>query len=109
LSISEARGQRLVITENFGNVLGDVLVKRDGSVHVMRSSEAFRPEWIKRFVAADLKCVCDDSPKSKCPVTVLSPTHIRIKHFFYSVDLQTIEVKPGVQPAEMFDETKAVK
>ena len=104
LSLSETNGMRLIVTENFGSVLADVLVRRDGTVRVMRSSPAFRPAWIERYVAADLKCIFGDAPEEKCPGQMLSPTHFVIKHFWYSLDLQIVEIKPGVQPAEMFEE-----
>ena len=44
LASSATGGKRLIVTENFGSVLADVLVKPDGSVQVMRSSRAFKPE-----------------------------------------------------------------
>src|SRR5688572_14281631 len=55
LSVSATGGKRLIIMENFGSVLADVLVKPDGAVHVMRSSPAFRRKWIERHVVADLQ------------------------------------------------------
>src|SRR5262245_58539126 len=75
LSLSQARGKRLILTENFGNVLADVLVKPDGAVHVMRSSTALHPSWIQRYVAADMQCVFDSRPNTKCRVTELSAKH----------------------------------
>lgn len=109
LSMSRTGGKRLLVTENFGNVLADVLVKPDGSIHVMRSSAAFRPAWIKRFVAADLECVFGNSVGRKCNVETLSPTHFVVKRFWYSLDLRILETRPGPQPVEMFDATKAVQ
>ena len=106
LAISASGGHRLIVTENFGNVLADVLVKRDGTVVVMRSSRAFKPEWIKRFVAADLQCIFGDAPRADCPGRQLSPTHFVIERRQYKLDLQTVEVKPGPQPAALFDETQ---
>jgi len=103
-SLSEQGGMRLIVMENFGSVLADVLVKRDGSVHVMRSSAAFRPAWIGRYMAADLKCIFGGVPESGCPVQALSPTHFVVKRFWYSLDLHTVDVKPGPQPAAMFEE-----
>lgn len=102
-SLSEKGGMRLIVMENFGSVLADVLVKRDGSVHVMRSSAAFRPAWVERYMAADLKCIFGDAPESTCPGQMISPTHFIIKRFWYSLDLQIVEVKPGPQPAAMFE------
>jgi hypothetical protein len=107
LSLSEKRGKRLIIMENFGSVLADVLVKPDGAIHVMRSSAAFPPQWIRRFVAADLQCITRGTPEKKCRVEVLSPTHMIVKRFWYSLDLHTLEIKAGEQPARMFDETQA--
>jgi len=105
LSLSESRGKRLIVTENFGNVLADVLVKSDGTIHVMRSSPAFRESWIRRYVAADLRCVFDKTPNGKCAVTELSSKHLVIKRWLYSLDLQILDIKPGPQPPGMFDET----
>jgi hypothetical protein len=102
-SLSEKGGMRLIVMENFGSVLADVLVKPDGSVHVMRSSAAFRPAWIERYMAADLKCIFGDTPESTCPGQMISPTHFVIKRFWYSLDLQIVDVKPGPQPAAMFE------
>jgi hypothetical protein len=105
LALSESRGKRLIVTENFGNVMADVLMKPDGSIHIMRSSPAFRPAWIRRYVAADLECVFGDPAKRKCRVTELSSKHFLIKRWLYSLDLQILDVKPGPQPPQMFDET----
>ncbi len=104
LATSPSGGQRLIVTENFGSVLADVLVKRDGTVVVMRSSRAFKPEWIRRFVAVDLQCVFGDAPRVDCPGRRLSPTHFVIERRRYKLDLQIVETKPGPQPAELFDE-----
>ena len=107
LSLSASGGKRLLLTENFGNVLADVLVKPDHSIHVMRSSAAFRPAWIKRFIASDLECIFGNETRQTCHVETLSPTHFVVKRFWYTLDLRIIEVKPGPQPSTMFDETKA--
>ena len=109
LSLSETGGMRLIVTENFGSVMADVLVRRDGTVRVMRSSPAFRPAWIERFMAADLKCIFGDAPEKQCPGQMLSPTHFVIERRWYKLDLQIVETKPGPQRAELFDETKAEK
>ena len=103
LSMSETGGMRLIVLENFGNVLADVLVQYDGTVHVMRSSPAFRPAWIEHYMAADLKCLFGRNPEPGCPSQVLSPTHFTVKRFWYSLDLHTVEVKPGMQPQAMFE------
>ena len=109
LSISAAKGKRLIITENFGGVLADVLIQPDGTVHVMRSSRAFKPKWIRRYIAADVECLFGNNPKADCPGEMLSPNHFVIKRRWYKLDLQIVETKPGPQPATMFDESKAEK
>jgi len=109
LSISAAEGKRLIVTENFGGVLADVLIKPDGTVHVMRSSRAFKPKWIRRYIAADVECLFGNNPKADCRGEMLSPTHFVVKRRWYKLDLQIVETKPGPQPATMFDESKAEK
>ncbi|HZL12564.1 MAG TPA: hypothetical protein VFC85_00335, partial [Verrucomicrobiae bacterium] len=51
LALGKTKGERLIITENFGAVLADVLVKPNGKIFVMRSSPLFRAEWVQRYVA----------------------------------------------------------
>ncbi len=109
LSISATGGKRLIITENFGGVLADVLIKPDGTVHVMRSSRAFKPKWIRRYIAADVECLFGNGAKTDCPGQVLSTTHFLIERRWYKLDLQIVETKPGPQPPAMFDESKAEK
>ena len=106
LALSKTGGKRLIITENFGAVLADVLAKPDGKIFVMRSSRLFRPEWIQRYVAADLECIFGDAPQTDCPEKMLSPPHFILEHRDYTLDLQIVETKPGPQPPELFDETK---
>jgi hypothetical protein len=106
LALSKIGGQRLIVTENFGAVLADVLVKPDGKIFLMRSSQLFRPDWIKRYVVADMECIFGDAPEASCPGKMLSPTHFLVEHRGYTLDLQIVETKPGPQPAELFDETK---
>jgi len=101
---SQAHGLRLIMTENFGSVLADVLVKPEGKVLVMQSKRPFRPAWAERYVAADLKCIFSDTTEGNCPVQMLSPTHFVIKRRWYKLDLRTVETKPGPQPDEMFQE-----
>jgi len=105
LALSKTGGKRLVV-ENFGAALADVLVKPDGKIFVMRSSQLFRPEWIQRYVVADLECIFGGAPEAGCPVKMLSPTHFVIERRGYTLDLQIVETKPGLQSPEMFDETK---
>ena len=109
LASSAAGGKRLIVTENFGSVLADVLVKPDGTVYVMRSSRAFKPRWIRRYIAADVECLFGAGVKTDCPGQILSPTHFLIERRRYKLDLQIVETKPGPQPAAMFDESKAAK
>jgi hypothetical protein len=106
LALSKTGGKRLIITENFGAALADVLVKPDGKVFVMRSSRLFRPEWIQHYVAADLECIFGDATKKKCDEKILSPTHFVMEHRGYTLDLQIVQTKSGPQPPELFDETK---
>jgi len=109
LSLSAAGGKRLIVTENFGGVLADVLIKPDGTVHVMRSSRAFKPKWIRRYLAADVECLFGNSPNGDCPGEMLGTNHFLIKRRWYKLDLHTVETKPGPQPSTMFDESKAEK
>ena len=109
LASSATNGQRLVITENFGNVLADVLVTTDGKAHVMRSSRAFKANWIERFVAADVRCLFGNAAQTDCPGEMLGPNHFRIERRWYKLDLQIVATKPGQQPAAMFDAAQAEK
>ena len=109
LASSSTNGQRLVVTENFGSILADVLVKPDGKVYVMRSSRAFKHKWIERFIAADMRCLFGDSQQTDCPGQMLGSNHFFIERRRYKLDLHIVETKPGVQPPEMFDTTKAEK
>lgn len=107
LALSATGGKRLVVTENFGGVLADVLIKPDGAVYVMRASRAFKPKWIRRYVAADVECIFGSSPRPDCPGQMLSPTHFLIQRRWYKLDLQIVEIKPGPQSADSFDASKA--
>lgn len=106
LASSATNGQRLVITENFGNVLADVLITPDNKAHVMKSSLAFKPKWIEHHVTADVRCLFGASP-ADCPGQRLGPNHFLIERRWYKLDVQIVEIKPGLQPAEMFDAGKA--
>lgn len=101
LATSATGAKRLIVTENFGRVLADVLVKSDGTVRVMRSSRAFRPSWIRDYMAADLQCLFGGT---EGPVRRLSSTHFLIERRWYKLDLQIVATKPGRQPTEMFEE-----
>lgn len=107
LAASQTGGRRLIITGNFGSVLADVLVKPDGAVQVMRSSRSFKREWIRRYIAADVECIFGTAPKQDCPGQMLSPTHFLIERRWYKLDLQILEIKPGPQSPDLFDESKA--
>lgn len=109
LAVSAVGGKRLVITENLGTVLADVLIKPDGKVYVMRSSRAFKAEWIRDYIAADAQCVFGEAPAGNCPGRMLSPAHFIIQRRWYKLDLNIVETKPGAQPPDMFDETRAEK
>lgn len=109
LAQSATGGRRLIITEMFGQVLADVLVKPDGTVHVMRSSRLLRPAWIERYVAVDLQCIFGGAPDAACPVERLSATHFVVQRRWYKLDVQIVETKPGPQRPELFDETQATK
>ncbi len=109
LALSETGGKRLVVTESFGHVIADVLVKPDGEIFVMQSSQFFSPDYIRYGVAADLECVFGGATNGNCPVKILNPKHFMVKRNFYSLDLRIVDVKTGVQSADLFDESKAGK
>jgi hypothetical protein len=109
LALSETGGKRLVVTESFGHVIADVLVKPDGKIFVMQSSRIFPPDYIRFGVAKDLECVFGSPTNKNCPVEMLNPKHFLVKRNFYSLDLRIVDVKSGAQPASLFDESKAEK
>jgi hypothetical protein len=111
LALSPTDGKRLVVTENFGSVLADVLITPDGVAHVMRSSRALKPKWIRRYLAADVQCLTGGggATMEECPGQMLSSTHYLVQRRWYTLDLQTVNVKPGPQPATMFDASRAEK
>ena len=109
LALSATGGKRLVVTENFGNVLADVLIMPDGTAHVMRSSRAFKPEWIRRYLAADVQCLTGGLSSEGCPGEHLSETHFLVQRRWYKLDLQTVKVAAGTQAATMFDPSRAEK
>ena len=103
VACSESEGLRLILTENFGGVLADVLIKPDGNVFVMRWKPPFRPAWIQKYVAADAQCVFGKNAQPPCPVRLSGPNHFIIERRAYRLDLQTVEIKPGAQKASLFD------
>jgi hypothetical protein len=109
LVLSEKHGKRLIISSGLGQTMADLLVKPDGTVHVMQASPMFKPEWVRRYVAADLECVFGKSPGKKCRVQMLGSNHFLLKHFFYKLDLRIVETRPGPQPEALFDPTQATK
>ena len=102
LACSATNGQRLIVSEGFGAVLADVLITPDGKNHVLRSSRAFKPKWIEKFVAADVQCIFGPQHPADCPVQMIATNHFRIERRQYTLDLQIVEVKPGRQPAASF-------
>ena len=109
LALSETGGKRLIITGTFGSVMADLLVKPDGKTFVMQSSRMFPEKYIRRLVAADLECVFGGTPRLDCPVAMPDKNHFVIDRGGYKLDLRIVETKPGAQPAELFDETRAQK
>jgi len=109
LALSESGGKRLIISQALGQTMADLLVKPDGTVHVMQPSPMFKEQWIRRYVAADLECLFGNHPQKKCPLQILGPNHLFIKHFFYQLDLRIVETKVGPQPDSLFDPTQARK
>ena len=109
LALNAAGGKRLVVTETFGGVLADLLITPDGTAHVMRSSRALKPEWIRRYLAADVQCLTGGTTVEECPGEMISPTHYLVQRRWYKLDLQTVNVKPGAQPAPMFDASRSEK
>lgn len=109
LALNATGGKRLVLTENFGNVLADVLITPDGTAHVMRSSRALKPEWIRRYLAADVQCLTGEPVAEGCPGEHLSETHFLVQRRWYQLDLQTVKVAAGTQAATLFDPSRAEK
>lgn len=109
LALSATGGKRLIVTENFGNVLADVLITPDGVSHVMRSSRAFKSKWIRRYLAADVQCLTGGSTTEGCPGEHLSETHFLVQRRWYRLDLQTVKVATGPQAATLFDPSRAEK
>jgi len=106
---SDTRGLRLLMTENFGGVLADVLVKPDGEIFVMQAKAPFREAWVRNYIAADLRCIFGRNMETNCPVQMLNPRHFVIERRWYKLDLQTVEVKPGAPPDTTFDATNRMK
>ena len=105
LALSRTNGMRLIVTENFGKVMADVLIKPDGPVFVMGHSPQFKEKWIRRYVAADLQCIFGSAPEGDCPGEMLSPTHFVIQRRWYKLDLNIVETRPGPQEPALFSES----
>lgn len=105
LALSGTGAKRLIVMDSFSAVLADVLLKSDGTVHVMRSSRILRPAWIQRYVVADLQCVFGAGQDEPCQVRTLSARHFVIERSSYKLDLQIVRIEPALQPAGLFDET----
>lgn len=106
LALSETGGKRLVVAENFGNVMADLLIKPDGKVFVLRSSRMFPERYIRRQMAADVACVFGGAPMLDCPVTMPETNRFVLDRSGYKLDLRIVETKTGVQPAALFDESQ---
>ena len=109
LALSKTGGKRLIVTENFGNVMADLLVKPDGRVFVLRSSRMFPERYIRRLMAADLECIFGGTPKLDCPVVMPDTNRFLLDRGGYQLDLRIVETKVGAQSAAMFDETGGLK
>jgi hypothetical protein len=109
LALSETGGQRLIVTDNFGDVIADVLIKLDGKIFVMRSSRMFPEKWVRNYVAADLETIFGRAPLKDWPVEKTGESNFLLQRRGYSLYMRIVEAKLGAQPAEMFDETKALE
>ncbi len=109
LARSATNGQRLLVTENFGTVLADVLIPRSGDAVVMRASGAFKPRWIRDYMAADVRCIFGGAAEADCPGRQLSPTRFVIERRWYRLDLNIVDIKPGPQRAEMFEADRTAR
>jgi hypothetical protein len=107
LAMSATGGKRLVVTENFGQVIADVLVKPDGKIYVMQSSRMFPPKYIRYGIGPDVECIFGDA--TNCPVQMISTNHFILERHAYKLDLRILDVQPGPQPAKLFDATQAEK
>jgi len=103
LAMSETGGKRLVVTAMMGVVVADVLVKPDGQIFVVQSSQVFSDKYIREGVARDLECIFGGATDKNCPVQMLDRKHFIIKRIGYTFDLRILEIKPGPQPSKLFD------
>jgi hypothetical protein len=109
VALDETRGRRLIVTETFGQVLADVLVKPDGAIFVMRSSRMFSAARISRYMAADLECIFGQVWRADCPVRMPEADHFVVERRWYKLDLRTLETRSSPQSPELFDASHAEK
>jgi len=110
LAMSDTRGKRLIVTESFGGVMADLLIKPDGTVFVMQSSRMFPAHYMRSLMATDVQYVFGGETKPNHPfVTMLTTNHFVVERTGYKLDLRILETKPGAQPDSMFDETLVKK
>ena len=89
-----------------GQVLADVLIKPDGAVVLMRPSPVLRRSWVEGYVARDVVSLFGN-PSPPCFSLPMDSSHVVMTNSNYILDLQTVGIKPGLQPVSLFDETKA--
>lgn len=109
LALSATRGKRLIVTGPFDAVMADVLVKPDGAISVLQTSRMFSARSIRYGVASDLQNIFGGAPLLPTPVLTAGANHFIINHGRYVLDLRVVEIKPGIQPDAMFDETKILR
>ena len=61
--LEPARGLRLILTEDFGGVMADVLVNPAGQALVSPGQAAVTAGLGRAYIAADLRCIFGQSPK----------------------------------------------
>jgi hypothetical protein len=103
MALSKTGGKRLVLTESFGMVMADLLVKPDGKIVIIKSSRLFPARYIRRLMSADVACIFGGWPKLDCPVSVLDTNHFLIDRGGYKLDLRILEIKPGPQNDSLFE------
>ena len=94
LALSATGGKRLVITESFGHVVADVLVRPDGTVFVMQTSRLFPEKSVRYGIASDLQCIFGGFPPQPVAVKTIAANHFIIRHGFYSLDLRLLKIEP---------------
>jgi hypothetical protein len=109
LALSATRGKRLIVTGPFDAVMADLLVKPDGTISVLQTSRMFSARSIRYGVASDLQNIFGGAPLLPTPVLTAGTNHFIINHGRYVLDLRVVEIKAGVQPDTMFDETKILR